>query len=98
MRAPPFAVDDQVVIRATRNGQTATVTNIGNPQQGGPLRRQGGPGGPRATSTGAYASAVSKPSGTDRPSPAVLAIDVASSAGADRRRGGFAERDFRTLA
>ena len=33
--APPFAVNDQVVIRATRNGQTATVTNIGNPQQGG---------------------------------------------------------------
>jgi hypothetical protein len=38
---PPFAVDDQVVLRATRNGQTATVTNIGNPPQGGPL----GPGG-----------------------------------------------------
>jgi hypothetical protein len=38
----PFAVDDQVVVRATRNGQTATVTNIGNPQQDGPL----GPGGP----------------------------------------------------
>jgi hypothetical protein len=38
----PFAVDDQVVVRATRNGQTATVTNIGNPPQGGPL----GPGGP----------------------------------------------------
>ena len=37
----PFAADDQVVIRATRNGQTATVTNIGNPQQGGP----GGPPG-----------------------------------------------------
>ena len=34
--APPFALDDQVVVRATRNGQTATVTNIGNPQQGGP--------------------------------------------------------------
>jgi hypothetical protein len=43
--APPFAVDDQVVVRATRNGQTATVTNIGNPQQGGPLA-PGGPGGP----------------------------------------------------
>jgi hypothetical protein len=27
----PFAVDDQVVVRATRTGQTATVTNIGNP-------------------------------------------------------------------
>ena len=32
----PFAVDDQVVVRATRNGQTATVTNIGNPLPGGP--------------------------------------------------------------
>jgi hypothetical protein len=41
---PPFAVADQVIIHATRNGQTATVTNIGNPQQGGPL----GPGGPGA--------------------------------------------------
>jgi hypothetical protein len=41
--APPFAVNDQVVIRATRNGQTATVTNIGNPQEGGPA----GQGGPR---------------------------------------------------
>ena len=40
--APPFAVNDQVVIRATRNGQTATVTNIGKPQQYGPA----GPGGP----------------------------------------------------
>ena len=28
--APPFAVADQVVVRATRTGQTATVTNIGN--------------------------------------------------------------------
>jgi hypothetical protein len=26
----PFATDDRVVVRATRNGQTATVTNIGN--------------------------------------------------------------------
>jgi hypothetical protein len=26
----PFAVDDQVVVHATRNGQTATVTDIGN--------------------------------------------------------------------
>ncbi|HZN79695.1 MAG TPA: hypothetical protein VFC01_08410 [Mycobacterium sp.] len=25
----PFAVDDHVVVRATRNGQTVTVTNIG---------------------------------------------------------------------
>jgi hypothetical protein len=25
----PFALDDQVVVRATRTGQTATVTNIG---------------------------------------------------------------------
>jgi hypothetical protein len=33
---PPFAVNDQVVVRATRDGQTATVTNIGNPPQGGP--------------------------------------------------------------
>ena len=41
----PFAVDDQVVVRATRNGQTATVTNIGNPPQGAPLG-PGGPGGP----------------------------------------------------
>jgi hypothetical protein len=29
--AAPFAVDDQVVVHATRVGQTATVTNIGNP-------------------------------------------------------------------
>jgi hypothetical protein len=29
---PPFAVDDHVVLRATRNGQTATLTNIGNPR------------------------------------------------------------------
>jgi hypothetical protein len=29
---PPFAVDDHVVLRATRKGQTATVTNIGNPR------------------------------------------------------------------
>jgi len=34
----PFATDEQVVVHATRNGQTATVTNIGNPQPdlGGP--------------------------------------------------------------
>ena len=38
----PFALDDQIVVHATRNGQTATVTNIGNPPQGGPLA----PGGP----------------------------------------------------
>ena len=42
----PFAVDDQVIVRATRNGQTATVTNIGNPQQGAPLGPPGAPGGP----------------------------------------------------
>ena len=41
---PPFAVDDRVVVRATRNGQTATVTNIGNPQQDGPSGD--GPSGP----------------------------------------------------
>ncbi len=40
----PFAMHDQVVVRATRNGQTATVTNVGNPQLYGPL----GPGGPGA--------------------------------------------------
>jgi hypothetical protein len=41
---PPFAVDAQVVVRATRTGQAATVTNIGNAQQDVP----GGPGhGPR---------------------------------------------------
>jgi hypothetical protein len=39
---PPVAVDDHVVLRAARNGQTATVTNIGNPQQHGPS----GPGAP----------------------------------------------------
>jgi hypothetical protein len=38
----PFAMDDRVVVRATRNGQTATVTNIGNPQPDAP----GGPGAP----------------------------------------------------
>jgi hypothetical protein len=42
----PFAVDDQVVVRATRNGQTATVTNIGNPQQGVPGGPPGGPAPP----------------------------------------------------
>jgi hypothetical protein len=41
----PFAVDDQVVVRATRDGQTATVTNIGNPMPGGPSGLNG-PGGP----------------------------------------------------
>jgi hypothetical protein len=41
----PFAMDDRVVVRATRNGQTATVTNIGNPQLDGPLGL-GGPGAP----------------------------------------------------
>ena len=38
----PFAMNDPVVVRATRNGQTATVTNIGNPHQDDPL----GPGAP----------------------------------------------------
>ena len=41
----PFAVDDQVVVRATRDGQTATVTNIGNPMPGAPPGLNG-PGGP----------------------------------------------------
>jgi hypothetical protein len=41
----PFAVNDQVVVRATRSGQTATVTNIGNPLPEGPPRPIG-PGGP----------------------------------------------------
>jgi hypothetical protein len=31
--APPFAMDDQVVVRATRDGQTATITNIARPHQ-----------------------------------------------------------------
>jgi hypothetical protein len=44
--APQFAVDDQVTIQATRNGQTATVTNVGNLQQGAPLGPSG-PGAPR---------------------------------------------------
>jgi hypothetical protein len=35
---PPFAVDDPVMARATRIGDTATVTNISNPQLGGPPR------------------------------------------------------------
>ena len=43
---PPFAVDDHVVLRATHNGETATVTNIGNSQQGVPLGPPGAPGGP----------------------------------------------------
>jgi hypothetical protein len=34
--APPFAVNDQVVIRATRTGDTPTVTSIGDPNLGGP--------------------------------------------------------------
>jgi hypothetical protein len=33
---PPFAVNDSVTIRATRTADTATVTNISNPQFGGP--------------------------------------------------------------
>jgi hypothetical protein len=41
----PVAVAEPVVVRATRNGETATVTSIGNPQQGGPSG-PGGPGGP----------------------------------------------------
>jgi hypothetical protein len=35
---PPFAVDDPVTIRGTRTGDTATVTNVSNPQLGGPPR------------------------------------------------------------
>ena len=38
----PFAVDDQVIVHATRTGQTATATDIGKPRDVGP----GGPGGP----------------------------------------------------
>jgi hypothetical protein len=35
----PFAVGDQVIIRATRTGQTATVTSIATPHPGlGPAR------------------------------------------------------------
>jgi hypothetical protein len=42
--SPPLGVDDQVVVRATLSGQTATVTEIGNPTGlGGPS----GPHGPR---------------------------------------------------
>ncbi|MFG1931254.1 hypothetical protein ACGFK1_11420 [Mycobacterium sp. NPDC048908] len=37
----PFAVGDQVAVRATRTGPTLTVTNIGTPPQGVP-----GPPGP----------------------------------------------------
>jgi hypothetical protein len=33
---PPFAVDDPVTVRATRAGDTATVTTISNPQLAGP--------------------------------------------------------------
>jgi hypothetical protein len=37
----PFTVDTQVVVRATLSGQTATVTEIGNPQPGvGPQPHQ----------------------------------------------------------
>ena len=39
---PPFAVNDQVTIQATRTGQTATLTGIGEPRFAG-QRRQGGP-------------------------------------------------------
>jgi hypothetical protein len=48
----PFAMNDKVAVRATRNGQTATVTNIGNPQQDGPLD----PAGPAPRHTGISAS------------------------------------------
>jgi hypothetical protein len=41
----PFAVNDQVVVHATRTGQTAIITNIGNAQQVGPAGA-GGPGRP----------------------------------------------------
>lgn len=37
----PFAVDDQVVIHATRSGQTATVTSIGNATLGSPADSPG---------------------------------------------------------
>ena len=55
----PFAMDDQVVVRATRNGQTATVTNIGNPQQDAP----GGPGAPPDSESGGLSAveAVGRP-------------------------------------
>ncbi|KWX19594.1 hypothetical protein AFM11_34945 [Mycolicibacterium wolinskyi] len=33
--APPFAVADQVLVRATRTGTTATVTSIGEPLERG---------------------------------------------------------------
>jgi hypothetical protein len=33
---PPFHTGDSVVVRATRSGQTMTVTNIGNPRGGVP--------------------------------------------------------------
>jgi hypothetical protein len=42
----PFSVNEQVVVRATRNGQTETVTNIGNPQQSAPPRLGGVGGAP----------------------------------------------------
>lgn len=37
----PFAVDDEVIVRATRTGETATVKTIGRPLDGA-----GAPGGP----------------------------------------------------
>jgi hypothetical protein len=74
---PPFAVDDHVVLRAARNGQTATVTNIGNPQQHGPS----GPGATATPELVAYPPPFEKPSGTEAVTVG-LAIDVASSAGA----------------
>jgi hypothetical protein len=42
---PPFAVNDEVTIRATRTGQTASVTTIAYAQ------RRGGPPGPPLAST-----------------------------------------------
>ncbi|MGX9787161.1 hypothetical protein [Mycobacterium sp. MMS18-G62] len=39
---PPFAVDEQVSVHATRTGQTVTATSIGKPEDVGP----GGPVGP----------------------------------------------------
>jgi hypothetical protein len=41
----PFAVGDQVVVHATRNGPTAIVTTIGNPRRGAPSD-DNGPSGP----------------------------------------------------
>ncbi len=78
--APPFAVDDQVVIRATRNGQTATVTNIGNPQQYGPAA-QVDPACHRCTGTSAYQAPLPKPSGVEAVTSGV-AMEVSTDKGA----------------